>query len=142
MFFDNKSNNNPYKKLKEQGIAPDSSMQDIKKSILNSLGKKVDDDTRMAFEEIRLIKRRLCVDFFLYQIDGNIVSLNLLDKHIKSSINDLKKPDLTDFLTPDLSPLYEMEKDFRKLSPDKKEITQLKILDDEDWLIDMVCFDE
>lgn len=73
----------PYDLVREIGITPDSSVSDVNNASLKSLGKTSTPKLKEMLEKLRLVKRRLFVDFFLYQIDGEIVSPELLDKEIE-----------------------------------------------------------
>jgi hypothetical protein len=106
----------PYEAAKAAGIEPNSSMLAVKKASLQVLGPNLKPELREALEELRLIKRRLFIDFFLYQIDGEIVSPDLLDKEIAVSIEEISAPaDLASFLTPDTTELQTMEQDFQEI---------------------------
>lgn len=106
----------PYEVAKAAGIEPNSSMSAVRKASLQVLGPNLTPELREALEALRLIKRRLFIDFFLYQINGEIVSPDLLDKEIAASIEEISAPDLTSFLTPDTTELQTMEQDFQEIT--------------------------
>ncbi len=60
----------PYDVLAEVGITPDSSMEAIREASFDLMAQgKMTPEARQAWDELRLIPRRLFVDFFLYPID-------------------------------------------------------------------------
>ena len=60
----------PYDLLKGVGITPESSLQEVLDALFALMEKGVvDEQTRQAWDELRLLPRRLRVDFFLYELE-------------------------------------------------------------------------
>ena len=59
----------PYEVLASVGIAPTSTMQQINDASFDLMAKGMSQEERTAWDELRLVKKRLVVDFFLYQSD-------------------------------------------------------------------------
>ncbi len=59
----------PYDVLAKVGITPNSTMQQINDAGFDLMSKEMRLEERTAWDELRLVKRRLVVDFFLYQMD-------------------------------------------------------------------------
>ncbi len=106
----------PYWVARKSGITPASSMSDVKKASLKIMGPNFTPQLYQALDELRIIKRRLFVDFFLYQIKGEIVSPELLDKEIAASIQAVGDYELAPYLTPDTSELQTMANDFNEIN--------------------------
>ncbi len=132
----------PYDAAREVGISPSSSMADIKKASLNVLGKGLPSKIREALDELRLIKSRLFVDFFLYHINGKVVSEDLLEKDIKTSMEEIDIPDVSSYLRPDTSDLVNMDKEFNLFQFNKIDIEYLNLHEEvESELKEFIIFD-
>ena len=60
----------PYDVLKDVGITPESSLPEVLDALYALMERgAVDEETRRAWDELRLLPRRLRVDFFLYELD-------------------------------------------------------------------------
>ena len=59
----------PYDVLAPVGITPASTMQQVNDAGFDLMAQRMTPEARAAWDELRLAKRRLVVDFFLYQLD-------------------------------------------------------------------------
>jgi len=60
----------PYDVLKEVGITPSSTQREVVDVLFTLMERGVvTDEMRKAWDELRLLPRRLRVDFFLYELD-------------------------------------------------------------------------
>lgn len=59
----------PYDVLSVVGIDPDSTMQQVNDASFDLMAGGMSQEERAAWNELRLIDKRLVVDFFLYQTD-------------------------------------------------------------------------
>ena len=59
----------PYEALANVGITPTSTMQQINNAGFDLIAQGMSQEERAAWDELRLIRKRLSVDFFLYQSD-------------------------------------------------------------------------
>lgn len=131
-----------YNTARKASITPNSSMAEIKKACLQILEQNFPDYVHETLEELRLVKKRLFVDFFLYQIDGEIASPELWDQEIPATNRHIEPLDLSEFLVPDTSDLQHMDRDFQDFHFQKIEIEYLKLEEKEDDLsVDWIQFD-
>ena len=59
----------PYDVLETVGITPDSTMQQVNDASFDLMDQGMTPEARAAWDELRLVRRRLAVDFFLYRLD-------------------------------------------------------------------------
>lgn len=64
------SGRHPYDVLADAGITPDSTLREILDVSFDLMGQgRMTVEVRQAWDELRLVSRRLVVDFFLYPVD-------------------------------------------------------------------------
>jgi len=59
----------PYDVLATVGVTPDSTMQQVNDASFDLMAQGMTPKVRAAWDELRLVRRRLVVDFFLYRLD-------------------------------------------------------------------------
>lgn len=59
----------PYDVLAKVGITPGSTMKQINDAGFDLMSKGMEIEDRAAWDELRLVRKRFVVDFFLYQTD-------------------------------------------------------------------------
>jgi len=99
----------PYDALEEAGITPDSSMRDVQESSFTLIERGAwNQQQRVAWDELRLTRRRLWVDFLQHSGSPEEVATQL-----EQWGQDL--PDLSIYLAPDLDGPHQMADDFGRL---------------------------
>lgn len=59
----------PYDALAAVGVTPQSTMQQIRDVSFDLMARGMSVEERAAWDQLRLVEKRLVVDFFLYQTD-------------------------------------------------------------------------
>lgn len=59
----------PYDVLDTVGVGPDSSMSEVRDASFDLMARGMTQEERAAYDELRLVKNRLVIDFFLYRVD-------------------------------------------------------------------------
>jgi hypothetical protein len=131
----------PYDVVRDAGITPHSSMADIKKAALLMLGPNLTPQIRDALTDLRLVKRRLFVDFFLYQVEGEVATAALLEQQIKAAIEAPATLDLSPFLTPGTLELEHIDQAFQDIQYKEVGLEYLDFQQEEIISADAILFD-
>lgn len=110
-----KPGNSPYEVLVNYDIGPDTSMSIIRNAFLKSMAMNWTPEIRKAFEKVRFVSKRLFFEFFLSQIEGEVVTARLLAEKLKSLTLEVEPPDVSPLLTPDTGELRKMAWHFEQV---------------------------